>query len=71
MRDLDMKRRRRVARARILRPSRREQRRRGERLAILFAILIFAMLCLAVLIHGRFRSSGLPRHSPVTASAHR
>jgi hypothetical protein len=70
MRDLDMKRRGRIDRATGLRPSRSKQRRRGERLAMLFAALIFAILCLAMLIHGRFRTSRVAWHSAVTAPPH-
>lgn len=60
MRDFDMRRRPRPVFRSRYQPSRRDKRRRGERLLMLFTILVFAIICIAAIIHGRWRSEEPP-----------
>ncbi len=67
MRDFDMKRRPRPVRKSTDRPSRREQRRRGERLLMLFTIMVFAIFCIAALFHDRWQSEEPPPAKRIAA----
>lgn len=61
MRDLDMKRRRRPLGRSGRHFSRREQRQRAERFTIVVVIILFAIFCVAMAVHGRWRATG-PAH---------